>query len=161
MERNIDDNSGMIVMGDYVEHQENHIERSYNYINQATFDVAQQDGNTPQKREPQPLVFTERQQEIFDEAVRRGFMSKTPSGYEWHLSPTLLDWFLGRTFCGDYPERGSDGKVFVWCYGKGDKQLPVRQLRRLFGDDNIGNTRRQRQCRPAPKERDVIDDLFD
>lgn len=113
-----------------------------------------------QTDESQPLTLTERQQELFDEAVSRGFMSKTPTGYEWKLSPTLLDYFLGRAFCDDYAEKGSEGYV-VWCYGKDNKPLPVAQLRQLFGNDNIGNIRRQRQCKSAPKDRKVIDELFE
>lgn len=74
----IENNFGPIVMGDYVERQENHIDHSYNYVNQATFDVAPQNGNDAQKHEPQPLTLTERQQELFDEAVSRGLMLKTP-----------------------------------------------------------------------------------
>lgn len=155
----IENNYAPIILGDYVEHQENHIERSYSYINQAEFDVAPQDGNSPQKHGPQPLTLTERQQEAFDEALSREFMEKTPTGYKWKLSPTLLDYFLGRTFCDDYPDKGSEGFV-VWSYGKGNKPLPVVQLRLLFGDDNIGNIRRQRQCKAAPKDRLVIDNLF-
>lgn len=159
MTLHIDHNDGMIVMGDHIERQENHIDRNVSFIANASFCAKPQTTVATEQPAAKPLTLTAVQQALFDRAETAGLLRRTANGYRWlHQSATLRDYFLGRVFCGDYPSVKSGGKV-LWYYGNDNVRLPVKQLSQLFGC-KVGDNRRQRQNEQVPEGHEMVDGLF-
>lgn len=99
-----------------------------------------------------------RVEHIFNMAEERGLLSQVEDGYVWHENNTLLDYFLGRALCGDYPF-GDDKPC--WCFTEERKVMPADDMNRLFGRKDIGAIRRVRKMSSAPKGHERIDEIID
>lgn len=104
-------------------------------------------------------MLTAYQQGIFDIAKRMGFITKKNDYYQWNLSNSLLEYFVGRLFCDDEPVE-KDSLTF-WKKG-GSKTLPSSRLNTLFNKRNIGKyrTKQLRASAIAPEGHEKIDALF-
>lgn len=99
-----------------------------------------------------------RVEHIFNMAEERGLLSQVEDGYVWHENNTLLDYFLGRALCGDYPF-GDDKPC--WRFTEERKVMPADDMNRLFGRKDIGAIRRVRKMSSAPKGHERIDEIID
>lgn len=187
----IDKNYGPIILGDYIEKQENYIDKQLNVINGEpaasgqspkrgtttdadtgagtgtdTTNMKTTDTNagtrTGNDKRPS-YCMEERVQCIFNMAEADGLLSHVDDGYVWHENATLLDYFLGRALCGDYPFRGASAynERPVWHYDEQGKPMPVNDMNRLFGHKNIGAARRTRHMQPVPYGHERIDEIID
>ena len=183
----IDKNYGPIILGDYIGHQEIYIDKQLNIMNgessasetfqqteangnngtdgnTGTNDNAETDSNTGRNgnagtNSKRPMAYRgKRIQHIFSKAEERELLSRVGDGYVWHENDTLLDYFLGRALCGDYP---SEGDKPFWCFGEEGKAMPVNDMNRLFGRKNIGAIRRVRRMMPVPNGHELIDEVVD
>jgi len=102
--------------------------------------------------------FGERVARIFGLAEERGLLSRVEDGYVWHENNTLLDYFLGRALCGDYPYKGDSS---FWCFGDEGRVMPANDMNRLFGRKTIGAIRRSRKTAPLPRGHERIDEIID
>lgn len=103
------------------------------------------------------LVLTDAQQQAFELAVKRGYMSPNGDGtFKWKLRDVTLSYFLGRIFAGDYIHHDSKGDL----WHKGDGNFPEKELRRLFSMKNIGSVRRGRLFGNLPEEYEKIESLI-
>lgn len=132
--------------------------------NTGTNDNAGTDSNTGRNgntgtNSKRPMTYRgKRIQHIFSKAEERELLSRVGDGYVWHENDTLLDYFLGRALCGDYP---SEGDKPFWCFGEEGKAMPVNDMNRLFGRKNIGAIRRVRRMMPVPNGHELIDEVVD
>lgn len=132
--------------------------------NTGTNDNAETDSNTGTNgnagtNSKRPMAYRgKRIQHIFSKAEERELLSRVGDGYVWHENDTLLDYFLGRALCGDYP---SEGDKPFWCFGEEGKAMPVNDMNRLFGRKNIGAIRRVRRMMPVPNGHELIDEVVD
>lgn len=132
--------------------------------NTGTNDNAETNSNTGRNENTgtnskRPMTYRgKRIQHIFSKAEERELLSRVGDGYVWHENDTLLDYFLGRALCGDYP---SEGDKPFWCFGEEGKVMPVNDMNRLFGRKNIGAIRRVRRMMPVPNGHELIDEVVD
>lgn len=132
--------------------------------NTGTNDNAETNSNTGRNENTgtnskRPMAYRgKRIQHIFSKAEERELLSRVGDGYVWHENDTLLDYFLGRALCGDYP---SEGDKPFWCFGEEGKAMPVNDMNRLFGRKNIGAIRRVRRMMPVPNGHELIDEVVD
>jgi len=98
--------------------------------------------------------------EAFDAAVEKGYIVMTEDGHlAWMLgSSTLLAYFLGRLFSGDYGRysKVKDGKVWL----RGKKAFPATELQELFGEPSLRKLRQNREGRLLPENYELVDLLF-
>lgn len=98
--------------------------------------------------------------EAFDAAVAKGYIAMTDDGHlAWMLgSTTLLAYFLGRLFSGDYGwySKGKGGTVWI----RGKKAFPATELQQLFGVKTLRKLRENRDSRLLPENFELIDKLF-
>lgn len=159
----IEKNYGPIVLGDYIAHQENYIDKQLNVVGEQLAGTAQAEERQPDAAAEELYHMDERAKRIFALAEQDGLLSRVKDGYAWHENNTLLDYFLGRTFCYDYPAPDvTPGTRPAWLF---DDELrlamPVQEMNRLFGCSGIGNIRRARHMQPVPKGYQRIDAIVE
>lgn len=165
----IDKNYAPIIIGDYINHQEIHIDKQLNITNgrpagAETDGGKETDGGREargetERAEKSPVAHMgKRVERVFRTAEERGLLSRAGDGYVWHENDTLLDYFLGRTLCGDYPF-GDDKPC--WRFAKEKRNMPAKEMNRLFGRDRIGEIRRRRNMLPVPQGHERIDEIVD
>jgi len=110
---------------------------------------------------PLPLRETMLHAEAFDAAIAKGYIEMTEDGHlAWMLgSTTLLAYFLGRLFSGDYGKYSKGKKGTLWVRGK--KPFPATELQQLFGESSLRKLRENREGRLLPEHFEVIDKLFE
>jgi len=96
----------------------------------------------------------------FDYAVEEGYVQMGEGGcLTWHLgNSTLLAYFLGRLFCGDYCVI-SRSKGAVWTRGEG--VFPASELQRLFGISTLGKLRQKRANMTLPENYKFVEEIFE
>jgi len=98
--------------------------------------------------------------EAFDAAVEKGYIVMTEDGHlAWRMgSSTLLAYFLGRLYSGDYSRysKVKDGKVWL----RGKKPFPATELQELFGEPCLRKLRQNREGRLLPENYELVDQLF-
>jgi len=96
----------------------------------------------------------------FDAAVAKGYIQMTDDGHlAWMLgSTTLLAYFLGRLFSGDYGKYSRCKKGTLWV--RGEKTFPATKLQQLFGEKTLRKLRENREGRFLPENFELIDKLF-
>lgn len=165
----IDKNYGPIILGDYIVHQENHIDKQLNVVNGESFaseqtwsrqEATDADNETCGGEKPE-YCMDKRVRRIFEKAEADGLLSQVSDGYVWHENATFLDYFLGRALCGDYPSSGGSLDRPVWCYDERGKNMPVTDMNRLFGRKNIGTARRSRHMQAVPNGHERVDEIID
>lgn len=159
----IDKNYAPIILGDYIGHQEIYIDKQINIVNgessaSETFRQAEPESNAGTNGKSPVAYMGKRVERIFSMAEEIGLLSQAGNGYVWHENNTLLDYFLGRTLCGDYPS--GDDKPF-WCFGEERKVMPADDMNRLFERKDIGAIRRARKMLSVPYGHEPIDEIID
>lgn len=106
----------------------------------------------PQEQMPIPTLYgTDREIYVYENALKKGYMSLTDGHYVWHQSKSLLGYMCGRLYCGDRIDTEE------YEYKKGKRSLPARELKNLFGVDVANN---RYQIGSPPTNYFLIDDLF-
>lgn len=108
------------------------------------------------------LQLTMRDTRAFTLAVERGYIVVTEDGQHlrWMLgSITLLAYFCGKLWCGDYSAYNRRLGTKVW--RQGEKSLPVSELHRVFGINYIRQSRQNRKNHASPENFQLVDNLFD
>jgi len=98
--------------------------------------------------------------EAFDAAVAKGYIVLKEDGHlAWMLgSSTLLAYFLGRLFAGDYGRYSKVKDGMLWLRGK--KAFPATELQQLFGEPSLRKLRQNREGRSLPENYELVDELF-
>ncbi len=94
---------------------------------------------------------TERARKYFREAIKRGLLETTETGYKSNFdTKSLLVYFLELTFCRDDNNK-DNGKSF-----------PESVLNNLFNENRLGKARGQLITNKTgkPKRYKVVDDIF-
>lgn len=104
---------------------------------------------------------TDENKAAFEKAVEEGYIINK-EGEErkltWQLSKTLLAYFCGRLFAGDYLQYSRRQKKYLWMKGKG--KFPAKPLGDIFGIDDLKQLRQKRLSKAAPDNYTFIDDFF-
>lgn len=97
----------------------------------------------------------------FQKAVEEGYIINK-EGEEgkltWQLSKTLLAYFCGRLFAGDYLRYSKSQEKYLWMKGKG--KFPAIPLGDIFGVKTLKQLRKKRLSLPSPNDHEIIDGLF-
>lgn len=97
----------------------------------------------------------------FEKAVEEGYIINK-EGEEgkltWQLSKTLLVYFCGRLFAGDYLQYSRRQEKYLWMKGKG--KFPAIPLGDTFGEKTLKQLRKKRLSLPSPNDHEIIDGLF-
>ncbi len=97
----------------------------------------------------------------FEKAVAKGYIINK-EGEErkltWQLSKTLLAYFCGRLFAGDYLQYSRRQEKYLWMKGKG--KFPAKPLGDTFGEKTLKQLRQKRFLKPAPDDYELIEELF-
>ena len=72
---------------------------------------------------------------------------------------TLLAYFCGKMWCGDYGWYSRRKGMWLWQMGK-KGEFPAAALNRLFGITTLKQTRKRRENMPLPEFFEIVDDLF-
>ena len=101
-----------------------------------------------------------RNSEAFDKAVEAGYINVQDDGsLKWTLgSQTLLAYFMGRLFCGDYGQYSRRKHAMIWQRGKG--VFPAKALQALFEMKSLKRMRLKRVNEVLPENFQLIDSLF-
>ncbi len=101
-----------------------------------------------------------RNTEAFDKAVEAGYINVQDDGsLKWTLgSETLLAYFMGRLFCGDFGQYSRRKNVMIWQRGNG--MFPAKTLQTLFEMKSLKRIRLKRDKMPLPENFQLIDSLF-
>ena len=96
----------------------------------------------------------------FQKAVEKGYIinKEGERTLTWQLSNTLLAYFCGRLFAGDYLLYSRRQSKFLWMKGKG--KFPAKPLGDLFGIDDLKQLRQKRLLKGAPDDKELIEKLF-
>ena len=96
---------------------------------------------------------------ILDNAINLGYIRPVKDGhYQWLLgSETLLSYFLGKLFCGDFGEYSSRKKAMVW--RRGDAPFPAKVLNELFGVKSLKRLRIKREWCVLPEGYEKVERL--
>lgn len=95
--------------------------------------------------------------EIFEKAIKAGFIEKSETGYKWNGSNALLSAFCGIVFCGDKVEID---KYLEEKYVRNSTLFPDSALNKLFNLKNLGQSRLQLMTPPSGYEK-IKKILFD
>lgn len=103
---------------------------------------------------------------IFDKAIRKGLMIRDGEAFKWNGKMSLLAYFCGRLFFGDYVEDKYSHMKPVWKKEKNWIKLYDKTLDVLFPNQKIDAARiyRNKQVRCSaggPQGHDTIDALFE
>jgi len=106
------------------------------------------------------LRLTMLNEKAFDKAVEQGYIEVREDGtMEWMLeSKTLLAYFCGRIWCGDYGKYSRRVGSTLWQLGDG--VFPSARLERLFSVSLLRQTRNKRKNLALPEYHQLIDILF-
>ena len=101
-----------------------------------------------------------RNEEAFNRAVDAGYVNVQDDGsLKWTLgSETLLAYFLGRLFCGDFGQYSRRRRAMIWQRGKG--VFPAESLQAIFNMKSLKRIRLKRDKMPLPENFQLIDSLF-
>lgn len=96
----------------------------------------------------------------FDMAVELRYIQLADDGHLlWMLgSNTLLAYFLGRLFCGDYSRFSQRKGCCLWLTGDG--VFPAADLQALFRINSLKDLRRKRKNLMSPENFQLVDNLF-
>lgn len=104
---------------------------------------------------------TDENKAAFEKAVAKGYIINK-EGEEgkltWQLSKTLLAYFCGRLFAGDYLRYSKSQEKYLWMKGKG--KFPAKPLGDTFGIDDLKQLRQKRLLKGAPDNYTFINDFF-
>ena len=101
-----------------------------------------------------------RNTEALDKAVEAGYINVQDDGsLKWTLgSETLLAYFMGRLFCGDFGQYSRRMNAKVWM--QGDRTFPSKDLCRIFGVKALKQLRYRRRKSVLPDFFEYVDNLF-
>lgn len=97
--------------------------------------------------------------EILQKAIDAGLIKVEADHYHWTEKKVLLAYLCGRIFCGDEAICDKSTGDRTWYPGK-KKMFPEKDLNRLFNVSELKQSRNNRLHLSAPKESEIIDELF-
>lgn len=98
---------------------------------------------------------TDREREVFGNALKKQYMTLHNGSYKWVLSKSLLAYMCGRLYCGDRIRE--DTNDYNSKYIKGSNQMPAREVKALFGVDVASN---RYSIKTPPRNSWKVDELF-
>lgn len=97
---------------------------------------------------------TEKERNVFENALKKQYMTLNNGCYKWNLTKSLLAYMCGKLYCDDRIKEDD----YNLEYKKGKAQMPAQEVKKLFGGVDVASNRYS--IKAPPRNSWKVDELF-